>query len=83
MIANSDEVMAMLSKMFSHALEHKSYGSYGVIMTMHNGEPAKLLEVNEIKFKRCPGNKVSVVEPENTTDDAAGEKKEFDIELWR
>lgn len=79
MIANSDEVLQMVSKMFSRALGHKSFGSYGVIMTMHNGEPAKLLEINEIKFKRCPENKVSVVEP----DDAAGEKKEFDIELWR
>lgn len=60
MITNADEVIECISEKIREILETKQYGTFGITITMHEGQPLKICEQNEINLLRKPGNRVVI-----------------------
>ena len=60
MISNIDELMALLDGKLREILRTKEFGTFGISITMYNGLPLKITELNESNFLRRPGNRVVI-----------------------
>ncbi len=60
MISNIDELMSLLDEKLREILRTKEFGTFGISITMHDGLPLKITELNETNFLRRPGNRVVI-----------------------
>jgi len=51
MIENADEVVNCIAEKIREILRTKEYGTFGITITMHEGQPLKICEQNEINKK--------------------------------
>ena len=60
MIENADEVVNCIAEKIREILRTKEYGTFGITITMYEGQPLKICEQNEINLLRRPGNRVII-----------------------
>ena len=54
------EVVDCVAGRIREILRTKEYGTFGIAITMHEGQPLKICEQNEINLIRRPGNRVVI-----------------------
>lgn len=60
MIENADEVVNCIAEKIREILRTKESGTFGITITMHEGQPLKICEQNEINLLRRPGNRAAL-----------------------
>lgn len=60
MITNRAEIIREVTRLLGDALDKKTYGEYGIYVTIHEGAPAKITEINQINIIRRTGGRVEI-----------------------
>jgi hypothetical protein len=60
MIENKDDVLRAVSDLVRHALDSKNYGEYGIYITMNQGMPVKITEINQLNLIKRTGGRVEI-----------------------
>jgi hypothetical protein len=60
MITNKADIIRAVTCLLSDAIEKKQYGEYGIYITMNDGAPAKITEINQINIIRRTGGRVEI-----------------------
>jgi hypothetical protein len=60
MITNKSDIIRAVTSILSDALDKKNYGEYGIYITMNDGAPAKITEINQYNIIRRTGGRVEI-----------------------
>lgn len=60
MITNKAEIIRAVTGLLSDALDKKKFGEYGIYITMNDGAPAKITEINQLNIIRRTGGRVEI-----------------------
>jgi hypothetical protein len=60
MITNKTDIIRAVTGLLSDALDKKRFGEYGVYITMNDGAPAKITEINQFNVIRRTGGRVEI-----------------------
>jgi hypothetical protein len=52
MTATKDEVLHLILEHLNSNIDHKRFGEYGIFVTMHDGFPVKITEVNQMSIHK-------------------------------
>ncbi|MCK9170446.1 MAG: hypothetical protein M0P01_08535 [Treponema sp.] len=60
MITNKTDIIRAVSGLLSDVLDKKRFGEYGIYITMNDGAPAKITEINQFNIIRRTGGRVEI-----------------------
>ena len=60
MITNKTDIIKAVTGLLSDALDKKKFGEYGIYITMNDGAPAKITEINQYNIIRRTGGRVEI-----------------------
>jgi hypothetical protein len=60
MITNKMDIIRAVTSLLSDALDKKRFGEYGIYITMNDGAPAKITEINQYNIIRRTGGRVEI-----------------------
>lgn len=60
MIENKDDVVRAVTDLVSRALDSKNFGEYGIYITMNQGAPVKITEINQLNLIKRTGGRVEI-----------------------
>lgn len=60
MTTNRQEIIGEVTRLLEDALKKKNYGEYGIYITLHEGTPVKITEVNQINVMRRSEGRIEI-----------------------
>ena len=60
MVTNKTDIIKAVTGLLSDALDKKRFGEYGIYITMNDGAPAKITEINQYNIIRRTGGRVEI-----------------------